>query len=129
MIISLITIKKYYLFLIKFDFKLIFKNDFLKPILIETDIYHKTSPNNLKRYLLYEIDTFIEKGYIFSHIDEMNITTINDKMFMAYDYYINRPMPAVELKLNMIISKNPQLIKSLNRSHIHPLIRKYSFLR
>ena len=38
-------------------------------------------------------------------------------------------MPAVELKINMFISKNPQLIKSLNRSHIHPLIREYSHIR
>ena len=51
------------------------------------------------------------------------------KCFLAYDYYITRPMPAVELKLNMIISKNPHLIKSLNRSHVHPLIRKYSYIR
>ena len=112
--------KKYYLFLFKCDFELIFNNAFLKPILIETDFYHNTSLINLKRYLLYEIDNFIENGYVFSHIDEMNITTINDKMFMAYDYYITRPMPAVELKLNKIISKNPHLIKSLNRSQIHP---------
>ena len=38
-------------------------------------------------------------------------------------------MPAVELKFNMMISKNPHPIKSLNRSHIHPLIRKYSYIR
>ena len=59
----------------------------------------------------------------------MNITTVNDKMYMTYDYYIKHPMPAVELKLDMIISKNPHLIKSLNRSPIHPLIRKYSHIR
>ena len=117
------------MFLVKCDFKLNFNNDVLKPMLIETDFYHKTSIINLKRNLLYEIENFIEKGYIFSHIDEMNITTINDKMFMAYDYYITRPMPAIELKLNMISSTNPHLIQSLNRSHIHPWIQKYSYIR
>ena len=120
--------KEYNLFLVKCDFKLIFNNDLLKPILIETDFYH-TIIFNLRRYLLYEIDNFIEKGYMFSHIDEMNIATINDKMYMTYNYYITRPMPAVELKLNMIFSKNPHLIKSLNRSHIHPIIQKYSYIR
>ena len=40
---------------------------------------------NLKRYLLFNIESFIEKGYIFSHIDEMNITTVIDKMYMTYD--------------------------------------------
>ena len=59
----------------------------------------------------------------------MNINTFNDKMFMTCNYYITCLMPAVELKLNMIISKNPHLIKSLNRSHIHPLIQKYSYIR
>ena len=127
MIISLIT-KKYNLFLVKCDFKLIFNNDLLKPILIETYFYH-TTVFNLRRYLLYKIDNFIEKGYIFSHTDEMNITTIKDKMFLTYSYYITRPMPAVEIKLNMISSKNRHLIKSINRSHIHPLIKKYSYIR
>ena len=117
------------MFLINCDFKLIFNNDFLKPIHIETDFYNITSPINLKRYLLFQIDNFIEKGHEFSHIDEMNISTVNDKMYMTYDYYILHPMPSLELRLNMIISKNPHLIKSLNRSHIHPIIRKYSHIR
>ena len=110
--------KKKNLFLFQCDSKIIFHTDFLKPIPIETDFYHNTSLINLKRCLFYEIDNFIEKGYKFSHIDEMNITTINDKMFMAYDYYVTRPRPAVEIKLNMIISKNPHPIKSTNRSHL-----------
>ena len=83
----------------------------------------------MKRFLLYDIDKFTDKGHEFSHIDEMNITTVNDKMYMTYDYYIKHPMSAVELKSNMIISKDPHLIKSINRSHIHPLIRKYSHIR
>ena len=59
----------------------------------------------------------------------MNVTTVNDKLYMSYDYYIKHPMPAVELKLNMIIRKNPHLLKSLNRSHIHPIFQKYSYIR
>ena len=122
----MITTKKN-LFLAKCDFKLIFNNDLSKPILNETDFYH-TTLINLRRYLLNKIDNFIEKGYIFSHIEEMNITTINDKMFMTYNYYITCPMRAVELKLNMILSKNPHFIESLNRSHLHPLIQKFSYI-
>ena len=120
--------KKYKLFPAKCDIKLIFNNDPLKPILIETDFFH-TTLINLRRYLLYKIDNFIEKGYTFPQIDEMYITTINDKMFMTYNYYITCPMPAVELKLNMILSENPHLIKSLNILHIDPLIQKYSYIR
>ena len=59
----------------------------------------------------------------------MNITIINDKMYMTHEYYIQHPMPMVEKRLNMVIAKNPLLIKSLNRSHIHPLVQKYSYLR
>ena len=121
--------KKYNRFLIKCDFELFFKNDFSKPIHTETDFYGNTNPINLERYLLYHIDDFIEKGHIFSHIDEMNTTTVNDEMYMTYNYYIKHPMPAVGLKLNMIFSKNPNLIKSPYRSHIHPLIRKHSHIR
>ena len=83
---------------------------------------------NLKKYLLNRIESFIEKGYIFFHIDEMNILTIDSKMYMTYDIYIKHPIQAIELKLNMIFAKNPHLIKSLNRYHIHPLIRKYSYI-
>ena len=32
----------------------------------------------------------------------------------------------IEIKLNMIISKNPQLTSSLDRSVIHPLNKNYS---
>ena len=117
------------MFLIKCDFKIIFKNDLVKPRVIETDFYHNNTLSIVKRNLLNKIDNFIEKGYLFSHIDEMNITTINDKMFMTYNYYITRPKPAVELKLNMIVSRNPHLIKSPDRSNIHPIIKKYSYIR
>ena len=122
--------EKYSIFLIKCDFKLIFNNDFSKFIQIETDFYHNTTLfMNLKTFLLYHIDDFIEKGQIFSHIDEINITTVKYKMYTSYKNYIQHPMPMVERRLNMVIAKNPHLIKSLNRSHIHPLIQKYSYIR
>ena len=126
-IISLITIKKY-LFLIKCDFKLIFNNDFSKPIHIETGFYHNTLFINLKTFLLYPIESFIEKGHTFSHIDDMNISTTNDKRYMTYEYYIQHPMPSIELKFNVNPAKNPHLINSLNRSLTHPLMKKYSHI-
>ena len=57
----------------------------------------------------------------------MNILTVNDKKYKTYDNYIKHPMQAIELKLNMINAKNPHLLNSLNRYHIHPLIRKCSY--
>ena len=37
-------------------------------------------------------------------------------------------MPALEVRLNMIIAKNPELIISLDRNRNHPLIRIYSHI-
>ena len=58
----------------------------------------------------------------------MNISTVDNKMLMTCDNYNKHPMQAIELKLNMIIAKNPHLINSTNRYHNHPLIRKYSHI-
>ena len=58
----------------------------------------------------------------------MIIKTITCKCNMSYKYYINHPMSMPERRINMIIAKNPQLIKSLDRNKNHPLIRKYSHI-
>ena len=47
---------------------------------------------------------------------------------MAYECYINQPMQAIEIKLNVIIAKNPQLVNSLDQNKSHPPIRKYSHI-
>ena len=78
----------------------------------------------LKRYLLDRIGVSLEKGYIFSLIDEMNISTVIDKTYMTYDHYIKHPMQAIAIKINMIIAENLHLINSPNRFYTHPLIRK-----
>ena len=59
----------------------------------------------------------------------MNISTVSDKMYLTYENYIKHPMQEIELKINMNIAKNPHLINSRNRYHIHPLIRKYSHMK
>ena len=92
------------------------ENDIRTLYFIETDFYVNTMHINLKRYLLNHIDNFKQKGHLFSHIDEKNISTINDKMFMTYDIFIKHPMQAIDLKSNKIVAKNPHLINSLNKS-------------
>ena len=57
---------------------------------------------NLRIFLIHHIENFIDKGHLFSHIDEMNITTINVEMYITYQYYIQNPMPAVELKIHIL---------------------------
>ena len=52
----------------------------------------------LRRYFLHRIEDFIDKGYTFSHFDQMNISTVDARMYMTYDKYSKYPMQAIELK-------------------------------
>ena len=45
---------------------------------------------------------------------------------MTLEFYKKKPMSMIERRLNIIIAKNPSLIKSLDRTTNHLLIRKYS---
>ena len=42
---------------------------------------------------------------------------------------MKQPMHAIERRLNFVIDRHPQLINAMDRSKIHPLIRKYSHIR
>ena len=84
------------LFLFKCDFKLVFNN--LNPH-IKTDFCHNTTFINLEQNLLYWIDFINHRGYKFSHIIEMNITTVNDEMNMTHEHYLEQPKRMLEGKL------------------------------
>ena len=43
---------------------------------------------------------------------------------MTYEFYTEQPRRMIEVKMNVIPDDNPLLIKSLDRSVNHPLIRK-----
>ena len=58
----------------------------------------------------------------------MRSTFASCRKFMTYCFHIKQPMPAVEMKLNMISAKIPYLIFSPNRFHNHPLFRKSSHI-
>ena len=79
----------------------------------------------MKNYLKHHICQVISRGRKFSHISKLKIKTISNVSYMKYKYYLNQPKQLIERRLNMIIAKNPQLIRSLNRGCDHPLIRKY----
>ena len=89
-------VEKFVLYLFKSDFKLVFNN--FAPH-IKTHFNHNTTINKLKRYRLYWIEFFIKRGHKYFLIDEMNITTINDKMNKTYEQFIKQPMQAVDLRL------------------------------
>ena len=60
----------------------------------------------------------------FSQIFAMRITFISSIRHMAYDH--KKTMSMCEIKLNQILSRNPNLINCSNRNTFHPMIRKYS---
>ena len=55
----------------------------------------------------------------------MKIKTFSKMNYINYKYYLKQPMQRIQRRLNMIIAKNPQLIKSVNRGSDHSLIRKH----
>ena len=116
--------KKFDLYLVQADFKTELDRDLNAHI--TTDYTLNLLHNNLKHQLSSQINSLTSKSYKFYHITERNIKTINDKFSMSYEHYINQPMQAVEMKLNMSIAKNPNLINPLNRFQNHPVIRKFS---
>ena len=82
----------------------------------------------IKSDLLCYIDYFISRGFEFCHINYITFDSINDRCNMTYKHYVNQPLPAPELRLNMIIAKNPELINSLDRNKKYPLFRKDSHI-
>ena len=82
----------------------------------------------MKSCLLRCIDYFTSRRYRFCNINHISINSISDRCNMTYEHYVNQPMQSVELRLNMVIARNPQLINSLDRNKNHPLIRKYSHI-
>ena len=82
----------------------------------------------LKRYLLYWINLHKSRGHKFYNINQMTIKSTSDKCNMKYEHYMNQPMQPVELRINLLVAKNPQMINSFERNKNHPLIRKNSHI-
>ena len=55
----------------------------------------------------------------------MTIKIFSDRCNMTYKHFTSQPMSALELGINMVIAKTPQLIISFNRNKNH-LLKKYS---
>ena len=126
MILSTTTIKNHYFYCVKCNFDLVFDNNFF--ICIKSDLYTNKTICYWKIFLIHAIQEFINQGYKFSHISNMNNTTINIKMNMTYEHYISQPVSMCERKINMNIARTLQLINSFDRNKNHPLIGKYSHI-
>ena len=69
-----------------------------------SELQFNQSKYPLEKVFLLWIENFIERGHNFSHICEMNITTISNKGYMTYEFFIKRPMEIVELNLKILNS-------------------------
>ena len=109
--------------------ELIFKFDSNVTENIKTEYYYNTDVLNIKRDLIYNIYHFLPKifkDYHAYNIKKANLKTINDRCNMTLEFYKNMPMSMIERRFNIIIAKNPSLIKSLDQTTNHSFIRKFS---
>ena len=120
------TMYEYYL--IRCEIKLCFINKedygFVSSVLTDDQ-----TPISWKIFVENRINDFRNDGFDFSHISQMNIITVCNKMDMTYDFYLKQNMPAVEWKINQLINKDKKLINKLPVSSIHPLNRKFKSYR
>ena len=84
--------KKFDLYLVIYDFILVFDNCFHPHVKSEFQYLGKTNSEHnthLKKYLLGWIENFFEIGYNFSYIYELNITTIIKKELWLTNIILN----------------------------------------
>ena len=121
-IIKYNTMYEYYLIRCEFNLCFLDKEDYGRLSSVLTD---NRTLNSRKIFIENAINGFKTDGYVFSHISQMNIITVCNKMDMTYDFHMKQNMPAVEWKLNQLINKDKKLINKLPVSWIHPLNRKF----
>ena len=98
-------------------------------ISVESNTWYSVSAGYYLRNFLSSKNKYFERyGRKFSHISEVNPTFIPDLRNMTYEHYVvNQPKSSLEWKLNVLLAKNPELIKILgNNSHL--IFGKYQFI-
>ena len=95
---------KYDYYLVRYEFNLCFIN-------MES---YRIAGSNLtdnkamvfrKKFVENKINNIKNDGFDFSHISEMNIIIVCNKMYMTNDFHMKHNMSAVEWKLNQLITK------------------------
>ena len=89
--------KKYEYYFTKCHFKLVF-NDNQYSTYVKSNLVDNNTMVSWRIFFKNVIRDFKDKGYIFNHIEEMNIITKGNKMDMSYDFYIKDNIHAVEWK-------------------------------
>ena len=119
--------KEFAQYLLKGQFKLVFKNNQGCKYLITSMIINTTNIS-WSNYLREAIDSLKTERYHFDHIAEhMDIITLAHKRDMTYDFYLKPNMSAFERKLNAIINKDKNLIYKFPRNSRHPFNTKFKW--
>ena len=118
--------QKFVFYVIDCQFQIKFKdNIFAKR---EINQHFNSDYINIKNYSLFYIDSCRYGNFVFDNIIKMEISMISCRCNMTYKNYMNSPMARLERYINMVIAKNPSLIKSLDIKANHPITRKYDYL-
>ena len=112
--------EKFNFYFIKCIFQIQFNNNIIANI--EINNHYSSDYINIENYLSLYLKSCENAGYKISNINHMIINITSCICNIRYKHYIDKPMSMLERRINYIIAKNPQLI---NKSHNHPLIRKY----
>ena len=87
--------KQYDHYLIKCHFKIVFIDNQYSTY-VNSKLFDNKTMISWQSFSEKLIDDFINKGYNFNHIKEMNNITKARKLDMSYDFYIKRNMHMVE---------------------------------
>ena len=87
--------KNYEYYLLKCEFKLVFKGNQYCPYVL-SELYSNRTMCYRYTFLENVFSDFKDKGDSFNHIAEMNIITIVNKLDISYDFYNKHNMHAVE---------------------------------
>ena len=119
---------KYEYYLVRCEFKLVFSNMEGYPV-ASSILRDNNTMFSWKIFVEKVINNFKNEGYDFSHISQMNIIIVCNKMNMTYNFHLNCNMPAVELRLKALMNRNKSLINKFPQNWIHPLNRKFESYR
>ena len=114
--------KKFVIYFVKCLFNIRFDDDIYE---LDTIYVHNNEIYKIVIQLLFFIDVMKSQGRIFINIDKMTIDINSDKCNMTEEYSKYMRKNPIELKINIIFGKNPNLLNNIsnnilirNKAHI-----------
>ena len=102
--ISLMSMRQNEFHLVKIDFQLIFKEEHFIHIISELELACVSCRHNL--FLIQEVGYFFRGGFIFPHISEPCLTSVNSNRNMTYQYYLEQPKQMYEVAPTRELDEN-----------------------